>query len=287
MTGRFAPSTARSTIGARDHSWRRQVRRRRRHATLYQWYDVVPRRAGSDEGSQPGRPGEKPLDAGRHRVEVRPYCCPTASLIEIDDDGQTVSHKWFMISGHDADGDQTGTVEEIDFTDATPRWKMVGNILQPLSTTKAVLLPDGKVLIGQGVNRSPDCTVDGRPCTFEEKEGHHFQMFDPANGSITKLAKTTVSRGLHGTATLLPDASVFFAGENREALVRPDDPSFPLMSSYAGCCRAGIRIWVFRSGSSSPRLSVQSRTAAVVAARDRQRAGRDYLRRALRRHGCG
>jgi hypothetical protein len=95
-------------------------------------------------------------------------------------------------------------------------------------------LPDGKVLIGQGVNRSANCTVDGRPCTFEEKEGHHFQMFDPATGSVKRLAKTTVSRGLHGTATLLPDATVFFAGENREALVRPDDPSFPLQTSYAG-----------------------------------------------------
>jgi hypothetical protein len=170
--------------------------------------------------------------------EVRPYCCPTASLIEIDANGRTVSHKWFMISGQNADGDQTGTVEVMDFADANPQWQIVGSILQPLSTTKAVVLPDGNVLIGQGVNRS-NCIVDGRPCTFEEKEGHHFQMFDPANGSVTKLAKTTVSRGLHGTATLLPDGSVFFAGENREALVRPDDPSFPLMSSYAGLLPRG------------------------------------------------
>jgi hypothetical protein len=166
--------------------------------------------------------------------EVRPYCCPTASLIEIDRDGHTVSHKWFMISGEDTNGNQTGTVEEIDFIDRNPQWKIVGSILQPLATTKAVLLPDGKVLIGQGVNRSPGCNVDGRPCTFEEKEGLHFQMFDPATASITRLARTTVSRGLHGTATLLPDGSVFFAGENREALVRPDDPSFPLLTSYAG-----------------------------------------------------
>src|SRR6266568_4855897 len=171
--------------------------------------------------------------------EVRPYCCPTASHVEIDRDGHTVSHKWFMISGQDQNGDQTGTVESIDFTHARPRWEKVGSILQPLATTKAVLLPDGKVLIGQGVNRSPGCNVDGRPCTFEEREGHHFQMFDPETGSVTKLAKTTVSRGLHGTATLLPDASVFFAGENREALVRPDDPSFPLMSSYAGLLPRG------------------------------------------------
>ncbi|MGH9901211.1 MAG: galactose oxidase-like domain-containing protein, partial [Pyrinomonadaceae bacterium] len=172
-------------------------------------------------------------------LEVRPYCCPTASLIEIDADGDTVSHKWFMISGQDANGQQTGTVEEIEFTDANPRWRKVGDILQPLSTTKAVLLPDGKVLIGHGVNRAGNCNVGGRPCTFEEREGLYFQMFDPADGSIRRLTKTTVSRGLHGTASLLPDGSVFFAGENREALVRPDDPSFPLMTSYAGLLPRG------------------------------------------------
>jgi Domain of unknown function (DUF1929)/Kelch motif len=175
-------------------------------------------------------------------LEVRPYCCPTASLVEIDAHGRTVSHKWFMISGQVA-GQQTGTVEEIEFTDAVPRWRKVGDILQPLSTTKAVLLPDGKVLIGHGVNRSPGCTVTengvNRPCTFDEKEGHYFQMFEPSDGSIRRLAGTTVSRGLHGTATLLPDATVFFAGENREALVRPDDPSYPMETSYAGTLPAG------------------------------------------------
>ena len=172
-------------------------------------------------------------------AEVRPYCCPTASQIEIDAAGHTVSHKWFMISGQDSNGNQTGTVESIEFTDKNPQWQIVGAIQQPLSTTKAVLLPDGKVLIGQGVNRSPNCTVDNRPCTYEEKEGLYFQMFDPATNITTRLARTTVSRGLHGTATLLPDASVFFAGENREALIRPDDPSFPMMSSYAGLLPRG------------------------------------------------
>ena len=123
-------------------------------------------------------------------------------------------------------------------------------------------LPDGKVLIGQGVNRSPGSNVYGRPCTFEEREGHHFQMFDPETGSVTKLAKTTVSRGLHGTATLLPDASVFFAGENREALVQPDDASFPLMSSYAGLLPRGDPDQGFPSGKYSTRLACSSMTVA-------------------------
>ena len=172
--------------------------------------------------------------------EVRPYCCPTASLIELNSDGETVSHKWFMISGEDTEGDPTGTVEMIEFTDPVPRWRNVGSILQPLATTKAVLLPDGKVLIGHGINRGGPCVINGQPCTFDEREGHFFQIFDPADVdrgsgqlSVTRLGKTSVSRGLHGTATLLPDATVFFAGENREALVRNNDPSYPLLASWA------------------------------------------------------
>jgi len=176
--------------------------------------------------------------------ESRPYCCPTASLIEIDGNGDTASHKWLMISGQRG-STQTGTVELMDFTDATPAWRTIGSIQQPLATTKAVVLPDGQVLIGHGVNRSGACTIEeggvSRPCTFDEREGHFFQMLDPSTGRVTRLARTTVSRGLHGTATLLPDASVFFAGENREALVRSDDPSYPLMASWApdGVLRRG------------------------------------------------
>jgi hypothetical protein len=162
--------------------------------------------------------------------EVRPYCCPTASMIEIDRNGQTVSHKWFMISGQTPAG-ATGTIEVIDFADSSPRWRPAGTMAVPVRTSKAVVLPDGKVLIGQGLNSALP--------TYEQREGLRFQMFDPATGMTTLLARTTVSRGLHGTATLLPDATVFFAGENREALVRPDDPSFPLMTSYAGLVPRG------------------------------------------------
>jgi hypothetical protein len=52
-------------------------------------------------------------------------------------------------------------------------------------------------------------------------------MFDPAAGTITKLAKTTVSRGLHGNALLLPDASVMIMGDDRINLVPPGDRAYP------------------------------------------------------------
>ncbi len=170
--------------------------------------------------------------------EVRPYCCPTATIIEIDGDGQTVSHKWIMISGEDASGAPTATIEAIDFAEPIPRWRPAGQLAYPLTTRKAVVLPDGKVLLGQGLNRGL-ATVGDPVLDFERREGLRFHMYDPETGAVTPLARTTVSRGLHGTATLLPNGTVFFAGENREALVQANDPSFPLTTSYAGLLPRG------------------------------------------------
>lgn len=152
----------------------------------------------------------------------RHYCCPTASMLETDKHGRTVTHKWFMFSGRNraTPAAFTATIEEIDFTDPSPQWRQVGNLIHPSTTSKAVVLPDGKVVIGNG--------LFPQGATFDERAGLRYQLFDPADGTTRPMAKTTVPRGLHGTATLLPDGTVLFAGENREALVRPDDPSFPM-----------------------------------------------------------
>jgi hypothetical protein len=163
----------------------------------------------------------------------RHYCCPTASLLETDRHGRTISHKWLMFSGRDRDTRAfTSTIEEIDFTDADPQWRVVGELIHPSTTSKAVLLPDGKILVGNG--------LFPQGATFEERAGLRYQLFDPATGVTRALAKTTVPRGLHGTATLLPDATVLFAGENREALVRRDDPSFPMAGFPVGDPDLGV-----------------------------------------------
>jgi hypothetical protein len=163
----------------------------------------------------------------------RHYCCPTASLIETDKNGRTVTHKWYMFSGRDrATGGLTATIEEIDFTAPSPQWRQVGNLVHPSTTSKVVVLPDGKVLIGNG--------LFPQGATFEERAGLRYQLFNPADGTTRPLAKTTVPRGLHGTVTLLPDATALFAGENREALVRPDDPSFPMAGFPVGDPDLGV-----------------------------------------------
>jgi hypothetical protein len=176
---------------------------------------------GALEDPNRGVPAENHWTLLAEASRNRHYCCPTASLIETDKAGRTVSHKWFMFSGRDpATTAFTATIEEIDFTERAPQWREVGNLLHPSTTSKAVVLPDGKVLIGNG--------LFPQGATFEERSGLRYQLFNPADRTTRPLGKTTVPRGLHGTVTLLPDATALFAGENREALVRPDDPSFPM-----------------------------------------------------------
>jgi hypothetical protein len=151
----------------------------------------------------------------------RHYCCPTASLTRTDRAGLTRSHRWLMLGGRDPGSNATvGTIESIDFSARQPRWRQAGSLLGPRLTAKTVVLPTGKVLIGHG--------TFAQGATYAERAGSEFQLYDPDTETTIGLASTTVVRGLHGTATLLPDATVLFAGENREALIRPDDPSFPL-----------------------------------------------------------
>ena len=166
------------------------------------------------------------------RLELRPYCCSTASFVEINEEGQTTSHKWFMISrtgcvwrsdrhrrSHGVHGPQPAVAEGRVYASAA-------------RDDEGRAAARRKVLIGQGVNRTVTCPAGDTQC-FDEKEGHFFQMFDPSevDRGTRDLGEATGpddrSRGLHGTATLMPDGTAFFAGENREALVRPDDPRFP------------------------------------------------------------
>ena len=158
--------------------------------------------------------------------EGEDYCCATASLTELGQDGKTLSHKLVMFSGKDpVTRAPTKSVRMIDFSDATPAWERQSDLIQTGSFYKAVALPDGKVLVTSGkdgVNRRPD----GTPQLYEDRNVLPVQMFDPATGTITKLAKTTVSRGLHGNALLLPDATVMIMGDDRINLVPPGDRAY-------------------------------------------------------------
>ena len=150
------------------------------------------------------------------------YCCPTASLTEIGPNGMTLSHKLVMFSSKEPGTRRpTKSTYMIDLASAAPLWERQADLIQTGSFYKAVVLPDGKVLVTSGKDGT-------RPLqNYEERNVLPVQMFDPASGTVTKLSKTTVSRGLHGNALLLPDASVMIMGDDRINLVPPGDRAYP------------------------------------------------------------
>jgi len=156
-------------------------------------------------------------------TDAEDYCCPTASLTELGANGKTLSHKVVMFSSKTGAGGNlpSKAVNMIDYANAVPLWEPQGDLIQTGSFYKAVALPDGTVLVTSGKDGT-------RPLqNYEERNVLPVQLFDPATGRITKLAKTTVSRGLHGNALLLPDATVMIMGDDRVNLVPPGDRAYP------------------------------------------------------------
>jgi hypothetical protein len=156
-------------------------------------------------------------------TDAEDYCCPTASLTELGANGKTLSHKVVMFSSKiGANGNlPSKAVNMIDYANPVPLWERQADLIQTGSFYKAVALPDGTVLVTSGKDGT-------RPLqNYEERNVLPVQLFDPATGTITKLAKTTVSRGLHGNALLLPDATVMIMGDDRVNLVPPGDRAYP------------------------------------------------------------
>lgn len=171
-------------------------------------------------------PAENHWELITEAPEGHDYCCSTPSLMTLGEDGEQLSHKVVLVAGKDANRDATATILMIDYADPNPTWVRQSDLVQTGLTHKTVVLPNGKVFIGAG--------RDASKTLYEERNSLRYQMFDPSDGSITVLAKTTVPRGLHGNAVLLPDGTVFVMGEDRINLVPRGDRIFPLGDTDRG-----------------------------------------------------
>jgi hypothetical protein len=100
----------------------------------------------------------------------------------------------------------TATAEIIDLTTSTPAWKYTGSMALGRKLHNATLLPDGKVLVTGGTQGSED------PNTNSSNPAYAAEMWDPATGTWSTMARLTVFRGYHSTALLLPDGRVLSAG---------------------------------------------------------------------------
>jgi hypothetical protein len=110
-------------------------------------------------------------------------------------------HEFMYAGGENKSGAVTDTVEVIDMGRATPQWTYTGSMSFPRVNPNLVLLADGTVLaVGGGTTMGPSGAVKDA------------ELYDPARGSWTTMARQTATRTYHSTALLLPDGRVLSAG---------------------------------------------------------------------------
>jgi galactose oxidase-like protein/carboxypeptidase family protein len=100
----------------------------------------------------------------------------------------------------------TNTAEIIDLTSSAPAWHYTGSMQYARRQANATVLPDGTVLITGGSSGSG----------FDNSSAPVYaaELWNPATGTFTAMASSTVYRGYHSTAVLLPDGRILSAGGN-------------------------------------------------------------------------
>jgi hypothetical protein len=98
----------------------------------------------------------------------------------------------------------TNTAEVIDLNLAKPVWKWTGSMANARRHLNLTVLPTGEVLATGGVG--------GTAFNDLSKPVRAAEIWDPASGQWTSLASSSIVRGYHATALLLPDGRVLHAG---------------------------------------------------------------------------
>lgn len=138
-------------------------------------------------------------------------------------------------------------VEEIDFANLSkrpkkgqpalpkPKWEVKGELYQPGRQNYCTPLPDGTIMILGG---------NGGTLPGIERWSLHTQLYTPGKpydpaapaqtNSVRRMAKTLIPRDEHGIIQLMPDATVYLGGQNRNGLVQQGDSIAPLGDADLG-----------------------------------------------------
>lgn len=98
----------------------------------------------------------------------------------------------------------TNTAEVIDLNAGTPVWRWTGSMAHARRHLNLTVLPTGEVLATGGVGGTTFNDL-GSPVRAAE-------LWNPATGTWTTLASSSIARGYHATSLLLPDGRVLHAG---------------------------------------------------------------------------
>lgn len=126
--------------------------------------------------------------------------------------------KVMVIGGGDT-GDANDAVAStaiVDLSVANPTFVPGPALAEPKMYVSAVILPDSTLIETGGSRKSREAVPPGTASTFSA------QIYDPATGTLTDAPPSTLQRGYHSSAVLLPDGRVATFGGN------PNDNSFEL-----------------------------------------------------------
>ena len=112
--------------------------------------------------------------------------------------------KILYAGGGDSTQVPTAAAEKIDLNQSSPVWTTAGAMKFPRRQLNATLLADGSVLVtggtsGAGFNNQAGAVRDA-------------ELWNPATGTWTTMARETQTRTYHSTALLLPSGRVLSSG---------------------------------------------------------------------------
>ncbi len=98
----------------------------------------------------------------------------------------------------------TNTAETIDLNAGSPAWQYTGSLAFARRHLNLTVLPTGEVLATGG--------VAGTGFNDISQGVHAAEIWNPGTGTWTTMSSSSITRGYHATALLLPDGRVIHAG---------------------------------------------------------------------------
>ncbi|MGA9521632.1 MAG: galactose oxidase-like domain-containing protein [Myxococcaceae bacterium] len=172
------------------------------------------------------RPGERHWDQLATATSAHDSGA-AVNLRYLDNHGMPTLQKIVAFGGSDQNGD-TDVVETLDLVMGrrgifTEGWRPEARLPFPLDQNNAVVLADGNIVVFGGSGR-----VNG-----QRNANLDVQLFNPATGQLTTVARTNVPRHDHSNGTLLPDGSVLISGGNRVDLAADGNVGVPVAQIYS------------------------------------------------------